>query len=99
MRIVDNLDAISCCSHCGSSELYLIKNCKDNTQHKYCIVCDEEFYESDKTKANEEKEKLIWELREDIHELQHFAKDQHSCEMLDAIRCILSRIVDYIENN
>lgn len=99
MRIVHNLDALGCCSRCGSSKLYLITNYKNNTQHKYCPDCCEEFFESDKTKPDKEKAKLIWGLREDIHELQHLARDQHSCEMLDAIRCILSRIVDYIENN
>ena len=99
MRIVDNLDELGCCPNCGSPELYLIKDCRDNTQHKYCPRCCERFYESDKTKLAEEKEKLIWELREDIHGLQCFAKDLHSGEMLEAIQYILSRIVDHIENN
>lgn len=97
MRIVPNLDGITECSNCGRS-LYLRKiNDDEGKPYVLCINCHEEFYEEEQSGSS--KEEILFELREMAEVLPHWAESNRDTLLMQMIRDIFHKLIDYIEEN
>lgn len=106
MRIVDNLENTIKCPNCG--EHCLIKAINDFGRiYKVCYNCQEEIFENEDTEYAEKeeaerkrkKEQLIFDLREDVCYLAQNVHDVHSMTLVNNLREIFNKIIDYIEEN
>lgn len=94
------------CQVCGSTDLYFAYNentfrlnqiCdKCHTVHYLTTVLPKETFEVEKRK---EKENFIFEMREEISNLNWSIRDPYSATLIENIQNILNRIIDYIEEN
>lgn len=105
MRYVARLDSIHQCPNCGSFTLYNVITPDNRGDHKYCPCCNEQIFESEpsvKTESVESsvvKEKFIMDMREEIDELKYQARTIEEAALIEKIRGIFSRLVDYIEEH
>lgn len=112
MILVTDLKKITCCPNCGNSDLDCWFNINTQKHSKYCAKCEEEMFEkepdlcvvgvdleSEKSRATENKEHFIFEMREEIGSLTWNAHDKNTLRLVENIQNILNRIIDYIEEN
>ena len=106
MRIVPNLNEIKECPCCGSNTLALyIHGDPSISDYKKCPTCGEKIYtneatcSAEKTTKEKEKENFIFEMREEISNLNWSIRDAYSAILVENIQNILNRIIDYIEEN
>jgi hypothetical protein len=101
MRIVPNLDNITECPNCTSGRLNSATN-QFGRPFKRCPICTEEIYENEYPLFEEEqkkKENFIFEMREEISNLDWCSHDSKTQILVENIQNILNRIIDYIEEN
>ena len=112
MILVTDLRKITCCPNCGNSDLDCWFNINTQKHSKYCAKCEEEMFEkepdlcvvgvdleSKKSRAAEDKERFIFEMREEINHLTWSIHDARSMVLVENIQNILNRIIDYIVEN
>jgi hypothetical protein len=113
MRIVPNLTNLTECPNCG--ETFYLKETKNEFGRPFvlCACCHEEIYENETTcsvyhiktkeewlnQKRKEKENFIFEMREEISNLTWTRPDPKTQILVENIQNILSRIIDYIEEN
>ena len=105
MRIVPNLNEIKECPRCGSNTLALyLHDDPSISDYKKCPSCGEKIYENETTcsvyhRKQKEKENFIFEMREEISNLDWCSHDSKTQTLVENIQNILNRIIDYIEEN
>lgn len=107
MRIVHNLSEITECPNCGSVHLYTVEDRFAFSKYFKCGDCHEEIYEGNIKGANEEtarraqeeKDKFLLTLREEINDLRVSIHDTHSMTLINRLTDIFTMIADYIEEN
>ena len=108
MRIVDNLETTTVCPNCGKDHLLNIQH--DNEQFKYCTACRERIYEADneafathspayilKAKEKAEREELLMDARDLLHDLPLFARTQNELDTLNQIANLFDKILTLLE--
>jgi hypothetical protein len=98
MRIVPSLKEVKKCLNCGSDNLHNCRNDK-GTEYIFCGYCHEYVYESESTKSAPSKEEVLFELREMAEVLPHYAHDANTTFLMQMIRDIFHKLIDYIEEN
>lgn len=99
------------CPHCHE-EIYEGNITTDNSAHAISIPYEEsrtikiptheEIYEQDlaaQKRKEEEKEKFLFNLREEIDRLRYNIHDTHSMTLVNKLTDIFTQIADYIENH
>lgn len=105
MRIVDCLTKMTECPNCGSKKLYGVY---DHIAHRtggVCGDCGETFEERRNpsvvvsTKENEEKEReeLLMDARDLLHDLPLFARTSNELDTLTQIANIFDKILTLLE--
>lgn len=104
MRIVPNLNDINECPNCGRHVLTYATN-NFGRPFVLCANCHEEIFENEttcseeKTTKEKEKESFIFEMREEISNLDWCSHDSKTQILVENIQNIFNRIIDYIEEN
>ena len=98
MRLVPNLTELNECPNCGNKKLILTKN-EFHTPFKQCCVCTEEIYENEDTQSAPSKEEVLFELREMADVLPHWAESNRDTLLMQMIRDIFNKLIDYLEEN
>ena len=95
MRIVHNLRNMTECSNCGSS--WHLREAEDDEGKRYviCINCHEEFYDDGQSAPS--KEEVLFELREMAEVLPHWAESNRDTLLMQMIRDIFHKLIDYLE--
>ena len=103
MRILPNLNDINECPNCGSPDHLRETENEFGRHYLICINCHEEIYEDENTrfeeKAEKEKETFIFEMREEISNLDWCSHDSKTQILVENIQNIFNKIIDYIEEN
>ena len=97
MRLVPNLTELNECLNCGHS-LYL-REIKDYEGKPFviCVNCHEEFYEEEQSAPS--KEEILFGLREMADVLPHWAESNRDTLLMEMIRDIFHKLIDYLEEN
>ena len=104
MRIVPDLNKVKGCPNCRNNVLVIRIN-DFGRPYLFCHDCHEEIFENEttcseeKTTKEKEKENFIFEMREEISNLNWSIRDAYSAILVENIQNILNRIIDYIEEN
>jgi neutral trehalase len=105
MRIVTNLTNLTECPNCGDDRCLRESENQFGRPFVICLNCHEEIYENEftcseeKTTKEKEKENFIFEMREEISNLNWSVHDTRSAVLIENIQNIFNRIIDYIEEN
>lgn len=105
MRIVDCLEKVIICPNCGAGGLMRVVDAKNLTSFKYCPDCGESIYERDNppsivsTKEDKEKERegLLIDARDLLHDLPLFARTSNELDTLNQIANIFDKILTLLE--
>lgn len=97
MRLVPNLEEMTECSNCGCSLCLRKINDDEGKPYVLCTNCHEEFYEEEQSAPS--KEKILFELREMADVLPHWAESNKDTLLMEMIRDIFHKLIDYIEEN
>ena len=104
MRIVPDLNKVKGCPNCSNNVLVIRIN-DFGRPYLFCHDCHEEIYENETTCSTEkstkekEKENFIFEMREEISNLNWSIRDAYSAIFVENIQNIFNKIIDYIEEN
>lgn len=98
MRIVPDLKEIKTCLNCGSDNLHKCRN-DMGTEYVFCGYCHEYVYESESTPSAPSKEEVLFELREMADVLPHWAESNRDTLLMQMIRDIFNKLIDYLEEN
>jgi predicted RNA-binding Zn-ribbon protein involved in translation (DUF1610 family) len=111
MRIVDCLEKVIICPNCGANRLMKVSDGKNLTNFKYCPNCGESIYEGDSplsiaSTSNDtlishqnikEREELLIEARDLLHDLPLFARTANELASLNQITNIFDKILTLLE--
>jgi hypothetical protein len=92
------------CPNCSNNVLVIRTN-DFGRLYLFCHDCHEEIFENEitcseeKTTKEKEKENFIFEMREEISNLNWSVHDTRSAVLIENIQNIFNRIIDYIEEN
>lgn len=97
MRIVPNLKDITECPNCGHP--WLLREAEDDEGKRYliCLNCHEELYDDEQSGPS--REEILFELREMADVLPHWAESNRDTLLMEMIRDIFHKLIDYIEEN
>ena len=104
MRIVPSLNELNECPNCGRRGLIRTTN-EFGRPFNQCQICTEEIYENEatyfeeKTTKEKKKDDFIFEMREEISNLNWCSHDSKTQILVENIQNIFNKIIDYIEEN
>ena len=102
MRIVDSLAKITECPNCGGKNLYGIYNPITFKAAGECGDCGETFEERLNPSVavlnkEKEREELLTDARDLLHDLPHFARTTNELDTLTQIANIFDKILTLLE--
>ena len=97
MRIVENLEEMTKCPNCGCSLCLRKINDDESKSYVLCTNCHEEFYEEEQSALS--KEKIMFKLREMADALPNWAESNKNTLLMEMIRDIFHKLIDYIKEN
>jgi DNA-directed RNA polymerase subunit RPC12/RpoP len=105
MRIVDSLTKMTECPNCGSKKLYGVYDHINHRTGGVCGDCGETFEErcsplvviSTKENKEKEREELLMDARDLLHDLPLFARTANELDTLTQITNIFDKIITLLE--